>query len=70
MTLDNERWNTLNYVRDFLNSLAKDKPLKTSELRKRAWMLLKHYPKPFFLDKVKEKLYGKKEVGLTDEELR
>ena len=63
MTIDTERFRTIENVRDFLYSLMDRKqPVpKTTELRKRAYRLLKHYPEEYFIEKLKEAYYGGKD---------
>ena len=60
MTIDPERFRAINNTRDFLLRLAKEKPMKVSELRSWAWRLLKHYPEDYWVRNVSKDWFSDK----------
>ena len=59
MTIDEERWRAIENVREWLYKLFTDRKTpvpKTGELRRMSYILSKHYPEPYWIEKVR-KLY-------------
>lgn len=57
MTLDSQRWDNINWTRDFLVQLAitPRSRLSAAEIKKRAAQLLKHYPEPHWVEEMRAK---------------
>ncbi len=49
MTVDNERWNNINFVRTLLWDII-EKKLTPGEARKQALMRMRHYPEEWWVE--------------------
>lgn len=58
MTIDTERWDNINWTRDFLRELAVTidaKKMDGTVVRNRAAELLKHYPEDWWVEQERER---------------
>jgi hypothetical protein len=54
MTIEPERLRAIDAAREFLSEIHGGKAMKVSELRKRAYWILRHYPEKYWVDDLRK----------------